>query len=170
LAVSTFPLELDQLLGGDVGAQLGELLVLLVADVVVEDIADLPHDLHELGAGGVGALELLHQLLELLVLLGVVLDRLVAVGQVVAHRGIDVHLLGDRVTHQLADQLVGQLPAALGVDGDRDQLEQLAELDVVGGEDVDHVAVGAVVGHGETLRNGCGRGISRLVRALSGAG
>src|SRR3712207_8138405 len=46
-------------------------------------------------------LELLEDLDDLVVLLLVVLDLLLAVRQVLLDRGVDVHLLGDRVPHDL---------------------------------------------------------------------
>ena len=107
---------------------------------------------------GVQSLEIPHRLLQLLVLLDVVLDLGLAVGQVLAHRRVDVHLLGDRVPHQLGDDRVGQVAAAIRVGGG-DLLDQLQDFVVVGGEDVDDVLRAGGRGHD------CSRGRLRAAGA-----
>ena len=122
---------------GKGAAELGELLVLLVADVVAEDVLELGDEADELVGAGVDALQLLHRRLELLVLRDVVLDRLGAVLEVLAHGGVDVHLLGHAVPNELADDGVGEIAPLLGVGADLDLLQEVERLPVVGGQDVD---------------------------------
>jgi hypothetical protein len=95
---------------------------------------------------GVEAFKGLHRLLELLVLLDVVLDRGLSVGQVLAHGRVDVHLLGDGVTHQFGDDRVGHVAATLGGRGG-DLLDQFTHLTVIGGEDVDDILLPGGRGH-----------------------
>ena len=86
-------------------------------------------------------------------LLDVVLDRLLTVGHVLAHRGIHVHLLGDRVPDDLGDHGVRQVAALAGVGAVREAIQQRERLPVITGQLVDDVSFGVGVrrGHGSLL-------------------
>ena len=89
---------------------------LLVGHVVLEHAAQADHQrLQELRRRLVGALDLLQAHLELPVLLRIVLDLGVTVLDVLADGRVAVHLLGDRVPHELGDEAVGEVAPHGGV-------------------------------------------------------
>jgi hypothetical protein len=122
-----------------VGPVLRELLRFLVVRVVAQHPLQLPNQVHERRRRGVGVLHPLRELDDLGVLLLVVRDLLRAVRHVLLDRRVDVHLLGDRVTHHLRDHRVGEIAAPRRIRRVLDLAEQLHHLPVVGGEDVDDV-------------------------------
>jgi hypothetical protein len=146
------PPQPHELVPRDALPQPGELLGLLVVRVVTQLLDHLPHQRVEPGLARVHRLELLHRPLELLVLLDVVLDRLVTVGHVLAHRGVHVHLLGDRVPDDLGDHGVRQVPPLVGIDAVGEAIQQRERFSVITGQLVDDVSfavlpVGVRLGH-----------------------
>ncbi len=85
----------------------------------------------------------------------IVLDGLLTVRQVLAHRGIDIHLLRYCMPDNLADHGVREIPALVGVGGRRDAVEEVQCLSMIGHQLANYVNIGALAGH-ISLRIGCG--------------
>ena len=139
--------QVEQRVPREVLAQLGELVGLLVVGVVVEQALELADEAHELGLLRVDVLELLHHHDDLVVLFLVVLDLVLAAGDLAFHDGVDEHLLGHGVAHDLGGDGVGEGATLGGVGGGLDLVEELDHLAVIGGEDLGDVPGRVCGGH-----------------------
>src|SRR5690606_30240270 len=108
--------------------------------------------------GGVHALDLFHRLFGLGVFFDFVIDDGIAVGEMFAHRGVQILFLSDRVPHQFGDHGVGELAQVLGVLGGLDLPEQVFELAVVLDDDVDDGATVIRHAHSSVTRSRPGDG------------
>lgn len=110
-----FGAHVDAVVGRNMGTQLRKLIGLFVVGVVIQLFLKIPYQFHERGLGGIGVLQLLHHLDDLVVLLLVVLALLNAVGKLLFHHRVNVHLLGDSVPHHFRDHRIGELAALFRV-------------------------------------------------------
>jgi hypothetical protein len=115
--------------------------------MIPQNVLQLPQQLRKLRTLGVDRLQFLHRLLELFVFFNVVVDRLIAVRQILLHGRIDKHLLGNRVPYQLTDHGVGKIAAFFGIGGDLDLLQQVQDFVVIGRQYVNDILINRRIGH-----------------------
>jgi hypothetical protein len=96
--------------------------------VLLEKLAQPAHELHEPRLARLDGLEVFQHPLDCLVLARVVLDGLFAVGDVVAHGRVDVHLLGHRVADELGRHGVDHVAACLRIGGLDDLSQKRPDL------------------------------------------
>ncbi len=125
----------------DTIAELGEEVVPLVIDVCGHLGAQLHHQPVKVEITSVALLEVFEQPLDAGVVFELLVRQHIALLQVLAHRGVEVLLLGNGVPDQLDRQRIHQLLAGLAAGRSVIELrEEVVDLTVVGGQLRNHIA------------------------------